>query len=121
MIVVTLVAVACAYVCWQAEALVRERAAMLKNPHFSVAGYRYEIIGQIPWIRWRLGDVDCWGIIGDPSVADADFGSYIGPSSLKPTSGAKGTGPIIWESTFTFLALGVTRLRRHGSEREARC
>jgi hypothetical protein len=72
---VTLLAVACGYVGWQVK-IVREREAMLKDPHFFLIGYRLEVAGTIPWLRRRLGDTDCLGIIGDEDVSDADLERY---------------------------------------------
>jgi hypothetical protein len=76
LIVVTLLAVVCGYVGWQAK-IVRERKAMLKNPQFCLACQLFEVAGRgIPWIRWRLGDIDCYAIIGDEKVIDADLDRY---------------------------------------------
>jgi hypothetical protein len=77
MIGVTLLAVACSYVGWQAK-IVRERKALLENQHFCVACQLFEVArrGCIPWMRWRLGDVDCYAIIGDEQVTDAELDRY---------------------------------------------
>jgi hypothetical protein len=63
------------YVVWQKK-VVLERKAMLENPSFHLIGYRLEVAGTIPWLRRRLGDFDCLGIIGDEHVSDADLERY---------------------------------------------
>jgi hypothetical protein len=71
MIVVTLLAVACAYVGWQ-EKIVRERQAWKDNPKFYVE-MGQQVPSNLPWIRRLLGDSDCMWIIADDSVSDAEL------------------------------------------------
>ena len=71
MIVVTLLAVPCAYVGWQAK-IVSERRNWLANPQFVCLPNDPENC-SLPWIRRLFGDTECIFMIADDAVSDADL------------------------------------------------
>jgi hypothetical protein len=68
---VTLLAVPLGYVAWQAK-IVNERKALLSSGRLSLVGQVADETRRIPWLRARLGDVDCWVIVLDDNTSDAE-------------------------------------------------
>jgi hypothetical protein len=75
MIVVTLLAIPCGYVGWQAK-IVRERMAMSecikKVEHGDCWFFDEDLSGGVPWIRRLLGDKTCMLILV-PGASDEEF------------------------------------------------
>ncbi len=71
MVVVTLLAVPLGYVGWQAK-IVRERKAWRENPHF-LEPLLIEDGGTVSWIRRYFGDAQCFAMVADESVSDAQL------------------------------------------------
>jgi hypothetical protein len=74
LIVVTLLAIPCAYVGSQAK-IVRGRKAMLENGHLTLSEVT-PARNRLPRIRMWLGDVDCLIMYFDPIVSDTDIERY---------------------------------------------
>jgi hypothetical protein len=72
---VTLLAIPCAYVGWQAK-IVRERRALRENRQFYepfIPAEGSKGSGSLSWIRRLLGDFESEGMIADDSITDADL------------------------------------------------
>jgi hypothetical protein len=72
MIGVTLLSVVCGYVAHEAKIML-ERKALLESGRLSLVGQVAEETRRIPWLRARLGDVDCWIIALDDKTSDLEL------------------------------------------------
>jgi hypothetical protein len=118
LIVVTLLAVPCAYVGWQAR-IVTERRNWLANPQFGSWPWGDDPPNcSLPWIRRLLGDTECIFMIADDAVSDADLAACRSafPELDVRRDKDQPTGATIHFRNGTVILGPVEYERDHGSE-----
>ncbi len=78
LIVVTLLAVPCAYVGWQAKIVRNRRAMLFDNPRFGMLSDFVSVGGEpeVSWLRRYLGDVHPDDIVAVDDASDAELDEY---------------------------------------------
>jgi hypothetical protein len=96
---VTLLAISCAYVGWQAK-IVRERKTMLENPRFTLCSEVETVDGErrLPWVRRLLGDLDCGEIYAVDDVTEEELAEYrrVFPEATVRRQREEPDGPVRW-------------------------